>query len=182
MLAWFDNKQYGKFLRDFRAFCQTPDAGARNFEPAPGDPVIPYQVRHVAPSMILTRFEGVRAYETLFEADGEVVIESLHQLRIECKYLRYNLEFVADLLGSDADKLTKELRKLQDRLGTLNDAAVSKQMVSEAQPDAMDSGIAAYRQAQDAVIEKFRGRIADDLAHFVDEHNRRRLVQALARI
>lgn len=47
----------------------------------------------------------------------------MHQLRIACKYLRYNLEFVRDLLGARAGALISDLRRLQDDLGDLNDAA-----------------------------------------------------------
>jgi CHAD domain-containing protein len=53
--------------------------------------------------------------------------EAIHQLRIECKKLRYLLEFFSELIPKeDASEIQKMLRRLQNRLGEFNDASVQQ--------------------------------------------------------
>jgi CHAD domain-containing protein len=52
-------------------------------------------------------------------------VETLHELRISGKWLRYTLEFVRDALGDDAAPLIARVTALQDHLGLMNDADVS---------------------------------------------------------
>lgn len=181
LLAWLNSRAYARFIENFSKFCATPGAGARDYTPKLGQRPTPHQVRHVTPSMILNHFENVRSFETLFEGETVPPVEVLHLLRIECKYLRYNLEFVAGLLGPQAADLLDELRSLQEDLGNLNDAAVSKRMMSEMQ-DPTDPGISRYERAQDRLIHKLSSRAEKHLAAFVGARNRRRLALAIAHI
>jgi CHAD domain-containing protein len=89
---------------------------------------VPYQVRHVAPRLIYTRYETVRAYEPIL-ADAQ--IETLHALRIDCKYLRYTLEFLREVLGPEGEAVITEVKAMQDHLGDLNDAEVAIGLLSE---------------------------------------------------
>lgn len=50
--------------------------------------------------------------------------EALHQLRIDCKKLRYAAEFFAPLYGEQMKEFVSHLKSLQDLLGTLHDTAV----------------------------------------------------------
>jgi len=50
--------------------------------------------------------------------------EALHRLRIECKKLRYAAEFFAPLYGEQMKDFTRDLKALQDLLGTLHDTAI----------------------------------------------------------
>ena len=50
--------------------------------------------------------------------------ETLHQLRIECKKLRYATEFFEPLYGDQMKAFTGNLKRLQDLLGALHDTAV----------------------------------------------------------
>lgn len=62
----------------------------------------------------------------------ESVEESLHQLRISGKKLRYALEFFRVYLKKDqAKRLVGLTKELQDCLGSLNDAAVSRGLLEE---------------------------------------------------
>ena len=77
-------------------------------------------------------------------------MELLHRLRIDCKRLRYTLEFFQELLGPDATRLAKEMTRAQDHLGLLNDARTSAKwldgFVEERANDPIDlSGTTAYR-------------------------------------
>ncbi len=56
----------------------------------------------------------------------------LHCLRIECKKLRYSLEFFASLYNAKhMKKLIGQLKKLQDNLGDFNDLSVQQEMLAE---------------------------------------------------
>jgi CHAD domain-containing protein len=125
------------FVADFLAFCRTPGAGIVDMQPQPGKKVTPFQVRHVAPAMLVANFERVCAYEVWFDLPGAVPVETLHRLRIECKYLRYNLEFMAGLLGAESAGVIALLRKLQDNLGDLNDAGGQPGSSCQSTPPAM---------------------------------------------
>ncbi len=50
--------------------------------------------------------------------------EALHQLRIDCKKLRYATEFFSPLYGKQMKTFTGHLKALQDLLGTLHDTTV----------------------------------------------------------
>ena len=83
MLEYLDSPAYRRLVADFQAFLTTPGAGALPIEA--GVPT-PYQVRHVAPRLIFTRYEAVRAYEPIL--DG-APLTTYHALRIDFKRLRY---------------------------------------------------------------------------------------------
>jgi len=56
--------------------------------------------------------------------------ETLHQLRIECKKLRYLMEFFNELLPlEEGQLLQKQLRRLQGRLGDYNDSSVQQRFL-----------------------------------------------------
>ena len=85
----------------------------------------PHRVRDTAPSRIWGAYEHVRGYEPVLRwAD----VETLHELRIAGKWLRYTLEFVREPLGPDATPLITRVVALQDHLGLMNDANVSAHM------------------------------------------------------
>ena len=58
--------------------------------------------------------------------------EKLHRLRIQCKKLRYLLEFFASLFPADEiTLLTKQLKQFQDNLGEFNDLSVQRSTLKE---------------------------------------------------
>lgn len=181
LLKWLDSAKHARFVVDFLVFCRTPGAGIVDMQPQPGKKMTPFQVRHVAPTMLVTSFERVRAYEVWFDRPGAVPVETLHRLRIECKYLRYNLEFMAGLLGPESVGVIDLLRKLQDDLGNLNDAVVSRQLLS-VDPARDEKAVARYEQDQAKIIDKLSSQVRGDFAIFVAEANRLCLLSAIARI
>ncbi len=50
--------------------------------------------------------------------------EAFHELRIVAKQLRYTIELFAPILGDDVGALLKDLRSLQEQLGTMHDSDV----------------------------------------------------------
>jgi CHAD domain-containing protein len=56
--------------------------------------------------------------------------QDVHRLRIQCKKLRYTIEFFSGLYPKDEiQKVVRQLKKLQDILGTFNDLSVQQEML-----------------------------------------------------
>jgi len=117
MLAYLDSKKYRRFKKDFLKFVTTPGLGVK---PISDDK--PYQLRYLVPGLIYDRYEAVHAYETKLE---KATPETLHQLRITFKQLRYALEFFGEILGEEGERVIEAVKALQDHLGELNDAEVA---------------------------------------------------------
>ena len=63
---------------------------------------------------------------------AETPDEEVHQLRIQCKKLRYLMEFFSDLFPQKMLKdLIKALKRLQDNLGRFNDFSVQQESLQE---------------------------------------------------
>ena len=112
-----DSDGYRRFVDDFRDFVRTDGAGARAL-----GPIEPHHVRDNAASRIQAAFEKVRAYEPVLRWSD---VETLHELRIAAKWLRYSLEFVREALGPETGLLIERVVALQDHLGMLHDADVA---------------------------------------------------------
>lgn len=182
LLKWLDSRKYSRFVAEFRTFCASPGQSVPVWKPEPGVAPTPHQVRHVLPSMILARYESIRAFEVVFEDDAPVPVETIHALRIECKYLRYHLEFNSDLLGPEGDEMVDHLKALQEDLGQLNDAAVATRMLADAARPGASEGIDAYRRTQEETVRLYKVEVPGDLAKFSSIETRRLLALAVARI
>jgi CHAD domain-containing protein len=118
LLRELDSPGYVRLVEDYRVFVAAEGAAVL----APASPVSPHRVRDTAGSRIWRAYEQVRAYEAVLRwAD----IETVHQLRIAAKWLRYTLEFFREALGSEVDVLIPRVVALQDHLGWLHDADVT---------------------------------------------------------
>lgn len=115
-----DSDDYKRWLDDYRDFVRTEGALV-----LPVGPTQPHRIRDTTASRIWTAYEQVRGYESALRwAD----VETLHELRIAGKWLRYSLEFVREALGDDSAPLIARVTALQDHLGLLNDADVAASM------------------------------------------------------
>jgi CHAD domain-containing protein len=63
-------------------------------------------------------------------------IETLHQLRLSVKRLRYSLEFFLPCYGNGLEQRLDALKGLQDHLGAMNDCAMAARLVESTLPDA----------------------------------------------
>jgi CHAD domain-containing protein len=97
-------------------------------KPLSEDVPVPYQVRHLVPGLIYERYEAVHAYEAMLE---NATPGTLHKLRITFKQLRYTVEFFADILGKEGQRVIEEVKALQDHLGELNDAEVASHLLRD---------------------------------------------------
>lgn len=120
LIRELDSDGYRRWVDDYRDFVRTEGAAVM-----PVGPTQPHRVRDTTASRIWTAYEQVRGYEPVLRwAD----VETLHELRIAGKWLRYTLEFVREALGDDAAPLIARVTALQDHLGLMNDADVSASM------------------------------------------------------
>jgi CHAD domain-containing protein len=115
-----DSDDYRRWVDDYRDFVRTEGAAV-----LPVGPTQPHRVRDTTASRVWNAYEQVRGYEPVLRwAD----VETLHELRIAGKWLRYTLEFVREALSDDAATLIARVTALQDHLGLMNDASVGASM------------------------------------------------------
>jgi CHAD domain-containing protein len=124
------SKKYGNILQDWEAFLNKPrqdSATALNAEL----PVI-----ELACKRIYKKYRGIVKTGSLILKNTED--DMLHMLRIECKKLRYLMEFFSSLYArKKINILIEQLKKLQDNLGDFNDLCVQVeylQKISEELP------------------------------------------------
>jgi len=94
--------------------------------------------------------------------------EDIHRLRRRIKRLRYAVEFFAADYGKPAEKLAKQLRKLQDLLGLNQDALLVARVLRELPdlgPDARALAEAAAVRFEARAV-KLRGKILDAAEDF----------------
>ncbi len=181
MLAYLDGPAYRRFVDEFAAFLAAPPTAA--IAPTTSD-----QVRHVVPRLILERYEAVRAFERLLpDAD----LATYHALRIECKGLRYALEFFREVLGEEASALIRQVTAMQDLLGELQDARVAEELLTAfldaRRPPAADrsaeaalAGVEAYLAAQHSRQAELLAAFPAPWADLIGPEFRRRLALAIA--
>jgi uncharacterized protein YbjQ (UPF0145 family) len=80
------------------------------------------------PDLIVSRHASVVKAARRAKRSGEAA--EFHRLRIRCKRLRYSLEFSAELYGGRTKQYTRQLTKLQNQLGLLQDAEVAANRLS----------------------------------------------------
>jgi len=88
--------------------------------PHPGTPE--RSTRDRAGSRVWAAYEKLRAYAQIVPSAD---LPTLHCLRIDAKRLRYAIEFLGSVLGTEQELLVERLVALQDHLGALNDASLA---------------------------------------------------------
>ncbi len=125
LVGYFDSTRYTRLIDKLDDFLTTAGAGVASGK---GSSTAPSQVRHVLASTVWQRYETVRAYEAVLP---EAAPETLHALRIECKYLRYTLEFFQEVLGPGTAPVIRQVVAVQDHLGEIQDAQVAGRLLAE---------------------------------------------------
>lgn len=155
LVVRLDSKGYREFVDDYLDFTESP--GAAELKPPLGQPSL---VRDTAGSRILAAYEHVRAYETIITwAD----VGTLHALRIECKRLRYTLEYFSEVLPVASRKLIAQVTEVQDHLGELNDADVAAatsrdwlNLNAPILPATSREAVGLYLDSREADVERLR--------------------------
>ena len=160
LVTWFDSKTYRKVLKDFTRFLLAEGHGSVR----PESDVMPFQVRHVVPTIFYERLAAVRAYDTIIPDSN---VEALHALRIEFKRLRYTISFFEPVLGTSATEFIEDIRTMQDYLGHLNDVTVAHRVL-----DGLNKLSEAEQAARDAYLAKLEAEEAEHVAGFPEVWNR----------
>jgi len=127
------SRRYRKLFQEWDEFLRKPGT---DFPTAP-DAALP--IRDVAQRRIRKKYERVlrEGKRVLEDPKGE----GLHLLRIECKELRYLLEFFSGLFPRRKVRvLIGQLKKLQDLLGSYNDLSVQEQYLLDAARELRKTG------------------------------------------
>jgi CHAD domain-containing protein len=124
LIGELDSGRYASFVEEMDDFLES---GA-NEAAKVASPTMPHRVKDRVPSQIWEAYEAVRAYELVLPwAD----VETLHELRIATKWLRYDLEFFGETLGAEAALITGRVGALQEFLGFLHDADVATKLARD---------------------------------------------------
>ena len=121
--AMFQSESYTQTLDELARQFDSPhllEAGPQSYEPA----------KLFARRLIWKR------YKKVCDVAGQITADSpdddVHDLRIQCKKLRYAMEFFVPLFPEKSIKQRiKELKQLQDNLGRFNDYAVQQHALHE---------------------------------------------------
>ncbi len=113
-LQYLDSRAYQQWRARMDAFVKADDAPDAT------------RVLDELPTLVWQHYSAVRRFEDRVQG---APLETLHELRIEGKRLRYALEFFEDVLDGAVPQLLETLVALQDHLGELHDADVARQMV-----------------------------------------------------
>jgi len=81
------------------------------------------------PDLICSRHDAVVKAARRAKRSREA--SDFHRLRIRCKRLRYSLEFGAELYDGRTNRYTRQLAKLQNQLGLMQDAEVAATRLSD---------------------------------------------------
>lgn len=120
LIRGLKSKKYAKILKDWEAFLNKPQpasATASNAE---------LHVIDLARKRIYKKYRNVVKAGNLISENSDD--KMLHVLRINCKKLRYLMEFFFSLFPhTKIDALVMQLKKLQDNLGLFNDLRVQEE-------------------------------------------------------
>lgn len=110
-------KKYAKILKDWEVFLNEPHQDSE------------MAVNAELPIIDLARKRIYKKYRGVVKTGNQILEnaedEMLHVLRIECKKLRYLMEFFSSLfLPKKINILIEQLKKLQDNLGDFNDLCI----------------------------------------------------------
>lgn len=120
VISILNSRKYKGILQDWEAFLNEPEPESPS-APSADIPIIDLARERIYKTYLSTVKNG---YQILEDTKDEM----LHLLRIECKKLRYLLEFFSSLFPRKKIRvLIAQLKKLQDNLGEFNDFCVQEQ-------------------------------------------------------
>jgi CHAD domain-containing protein len=129
MIDWLDGRRFRVFVETFGAFLETPSAGALPDFDRDGAPLA-RRVSLALPPVVELELGNVLAFDE-WVGRADVPLARLHRLRIAGKYLRYTLEFFAEVLGPGGKLVVHKIKSLQDHLGDLQDAVVTSAILRD---------------------------------------------------
>ena len=174
LLRYLRGQTYQDFLISFRALLDalaTPYPSASEAD----------TVGHVVPPFIYVDWRVVHAYDAVLD---RAPIELLHALRIDCKRLRYIMEFFREVLPKKMVGIIDEVIDIQDHLGELHDAAVTIDMLDDfvagSQDTAALEAVTVYREACQEQMSHLLGGFPKAWKRFSRASLRRRFEELLS--
>ncbi len=152
VIQGLESEEYAVILKDWKELLNTQTNDSDTVSTA------------AIPILDLARMRIFKRYRRIVK-DGYKILENmqddqLHALRIECKKLRYLIEFFGSLFPrKKVVKLTKQLKSLQNNLGDFNDLSVQQEYLL---------GIAKRLPVYDEYAKRAliaTGYLVDNLAH-----------------
>ena len=114
---------------EFKAALAALDEFVNSDPSAHGDTAGHAPIGELAKTVIYNRYR--RIIKKGRRITSRTADEKLHELRIDCKRLRYLLEFFTSVFPADQMKmLIKQLKRLQDNLGDFNDLCVQQDFLA----------------------------------------------------
>lgn len=129
LFSYLDSDVYAQLKESFAKLLRRDDIWKENVVSKKGR-AKPYRVRHVVPIKIYKCTADVLAYEEWVDMPN-IPLNRLHRLRIAGKRLRYTMEFFEEVLSPQTDQAIKEMKKLQDHLGEMQDALVASELLRD---------------------------------------------------
>lgn len=175
VIAGLESDKYSKIINDWESFLNElpaePDSA-----PNANRPII-----DLAKEMIYKRYRKViKIGKNARESNKE---DALHILRIECKKLRYLLEFFTSLFPEDNMRyLIQQLRELQENLGDFNDVCIQQEyllaLADELELDEKDSrntliAIGSLIGSLDMRKRETKGRFGKIFEEFISPKNKK---------
>lgn len=165
LVEHLDSIRYRELIRAWPAFL---DKAARSEAANAERPI-----RQVASERIW------RAWRRVWKKGSAIGLETpaqaLHNLRIDCKKLRYLLEFFKNLYkSSETDALISALKSLQDNLGDFQDSEVQQDKLQEfaSQMHADGSATAPTLLAMGELVARLRRLQSDERRRFTERFTR----------
>jgi len=120
VISGLESKKYAQIMQDWETFLNEPQQDSPTAANV-GRPIINLARKRIYKQYRRTVEDGNRILENTED-------EKLHALRIECKKLRYLMEFFSSLfVPNKINVLIRQLKKLQDNLGDFTDLCVQEE-------------------------------------------------------
>ncbi|MGB8646818.1 MAG: CHAD domain-containing protein [Anaerolineae bacterium] len=116
LVEFLEDKKYEDWTARLEGFVEGKDTS--------GTP----RVTDVAPALIWKQYGKVHAFEPVIQ---QADLATLHRLRIQCKRLRYTIEFFSEMMGPETSALLEPLIAMQTYLGELHDVDTAARLTSE---------------------------------------------------
>jgi CHAD domain-containing protein len=117
VISSFESDEYKQIFQDWEAFLNEPQCNLPTTSNAE------LSILTLSQKIIYKQYRStIKAGNRIMEKTDD---EKLHALRIECKKLRYLMEFFSSLFfRKKIKRLIRQLKKLQDNLGDFNDLSI----------------------------------------------------------
>ncbi len=188
LVAYLEGANLQKFKVRFDQFVQNPDAGERLPEKRYFEGHLlpaPVAIGDQAACLLYVQLGIIRAYDPILP-QAEMPI--LHAMRIEVKRLHYALDFLKEILGSEARSFLKAVKDLQDLLGELHDADVACLSLEKLLRETPDFASARFHSLYQFHLLKVNqrqqliGRLPTAWQKFDSPENKQQLALAISRI